>query len=59
MGFWDTITDLVDAATPWSVADAEAPEETKVRSPLCGSFFRRIADLGRDHGLVKGAAIGQ
>lgn len=32
MGFWDTITDLVEAATPWSVADAEAPEEPKVRS---------------------------
>lgn len=27
MGFWETITDLVDAATPWSVADAEAPSE--------------------------------
>ncbi|KAL2016847.1 hypothetical protein VTK56DRAFT_2922 [Thermocarpiscus australiensis] len=25
MGFWDTITDLVEAATPWSTADAEAP----------------------------------
>lgn len=31
MGFWDTITDLVEAATPWGVADAEAPEEPKVR----------------------------
>ncbi|RYP35952.1 hypothetical protein DL767_003641 [Monosporascus sp. MG133] len=25
MGFWDTITDLVEAATPWSNAEAEAP----------------------------------
>ncbi|KAK1836647.1 ubiquinol-cytochrome C reductase hinge protein-domain-containing protein [Podospora conica] len=25
MGFWDTITDLVEAATPWATADAEAP----------------------------------
>jgi hypothetical protein len=25
MGFWDTITDLVDAATPWSTVEAEAP----------------------------------
>lgn len=36
MGFWDTITDLVEAAAPWSTADAEAPEaapeESKVRS---------------------------
>ncbi|KAL2197854.1 ubiquinol-cytochrome C reductase hinge protein-domain-containing protein [Corynascus similis CBS 632.67] len=25
MGFWDTITDLVEAAAPWATADAEAP----------------------------------
>jgi len=25
MGFWDTITDLVEAATPWVTAEAEAP----------------------------------
>lgn len=31
MGFWDTITDLVEAATPWSTAEAEAPPEDKVR----------------------------
>lgn len=32
MGFWDTITDLVEAATPWGVVEAEAPaaEEPKV-----------------------------
>lgn len=39
MGFWDTITDLVDAATPWGVADAEAPEapaeKSKVRAAQC------------------------
>ncbi|KAK7753604.1 Cytochrome b-c1 complex subunit 6, mitochondrial [Diatrype stigma] len=29
MGFWDTITDLVEAATPWSTAEAEAPPEDK------------------------------
>lgn len=34
MGFWDTITDMVEAATPWSVVDAEAPEEPKVRFVL-------------------------
>ncbi|KAI1402720.1 Non-heme 11 kDa protein of cytochrome bc1 complex [Hypoxylon fuscum] len=27
MGIWDTITDLVEAATPWSTAEAEAPAE--------------------------------
>lgn len=25
MGFWDTLTDLVEAATPWATAEAEAP----------------------------------
>lgn len=38
MGFWDTITDLVEAAAPWSTAEAEAPEsapeESKVRSSI-------------------------
>ncbi|KAK9424226.1 putative Ubiquinol-cytochrome C reductase hinge protein-domain-containing protein [Seiridium unicorne] len=27
MGFWDTITDLVEAATPWTTAEAEAPAQ--------------------------------
>lgn len=27
MGVWDTITDLIEAAAPWSVAVAEEPEE--------------------------------
>ncbi|KAI1141563.1 Non-heme 11 kDa protein of cytochrome bc1 complex [Hypoxylon sp. FL0543] len=27
MGIWETITDLVEAATPWSTAEAEAPAE--------------------------------
>lgn len=37
MGFWDTITDLVEAATPWATADAEAPAESTVRFSLfCG-----------------------
>ncbi|KAI0468993.1 ubiquinol-cytochrome C reductase hinge protein-domain-containing protein [Xylaria cf. heliscus] len=26
MGVWDVITDLVEAATPWSSAEAEAPQ---------------------------------
>jgi ubiquinol-cytochrome c reductase subunit 6 len=30
MGFWDTITDLVEAATPWATADAEAPAKELV-----------------------------
>ncbi|KAI0899211.1 Non-heme 11 kDa protein of cytochrome bc1 complex [Annulohypoxylon nitens] len=27
MGIWDSITDLVEAVTPWTVAEAEAPAE--------------------------------
>ncbi|KAL2266207.1 hypothetical protein VTJ83DRAFT_5559 [Remersonia thermophila] len=37
MGIWDAITELVEAAAPWSTADAEAPaqapEETKAEEP--------------------------
>ncbi len=37
MGIWDTITDLVEAATPWGAVEAEAPakeeEEPQVRAP--------------------------
>jgi hypothetical protein len=49
MGFWDTITDLVDAATPWSTVEAEAPisgaagagpaKESAVRHPPCSFDF--------------------
>ncbi|CAF3539476.1 Cytochrome b-c1 complex subunit 6, mitochondrial [Fusarium graminearum] len=27
MGIWDTFTDIVEAVTPWSVVEAEAPAE--------------------------------
>ncbi|KAK4127220.1 Non-heme 11 kDa protein of cytochrome bc1 complex [Parathielavia appendiculata] len=38
MGFWDTITDLVEAATPWATADAEAPaKEISDESTVEGS----------------------
>ncbi|KAI0169043.1 Non-heme 11 kDa protein of cytochrome bc1 complex [Hypoxylon sp. FL1284] len=29
MGIWNTISDFVEAATPWSTAEAEAPAESK------------------------------
>ena len=33
MGIWDAFTDIVEAVTPWSVVEAEAPaEETQVRN---------------------------
>lgn len=46
MGFWDTITDLVEAATPWATADAEAPAaESTVRFSLfCGYTGGRNAN---------------
>jgi len=33
MGIWDTLTDLIEAATPWVTAEAEAPaaQEDQVR----------------------------
>ena len=33
MGIWDTLSDLVEAATPWSSASADAPA-TEVRPVL-------------------------
>ncbi|EEU40469.1 uncharacterized protein NECHADRAFT_99351 [Fusarium vanettenii 77-13-4] len=29
MGIWDAFTDIVEAVTPWSVVEAEAPAEPK------------------------------
>lgn len=58
MGFWDTITDLVEAAAPWSTADAEAPEaapeESKVRSnsALCGQLHQLEVPEAPEHTLV-------
>ena len=40
MGIWDVLTDIVEAATPWSVAEAEAAAapaestEEQVRHPV-------------------------
>ncbi|GJC89709.1 cytochrome b-c1 complex subunit 6 [Colletotrichum liriopes] len=34
MGFWDTITDLAEAAMPWATVEAEAPAaEEKACAP--------------------------
>ncbi|KAI1327381.1 ubiquinol-cytochrome C reductase hinge protein-domain-containing protein [Xylariaceae sp. FL0255] len=33
MTFWDAISDLVDAATPWSTAEAEAPPPEEKDAP--------------------------
>jgi hypothetical protein len=32
MGFFDSISDMLEAALPWSTAEAEAPKEEKVRA---------------------------
>ncbi|KAI1337053.1 ubiquinol-cytochrome C reductase hinge protein-domain-containing protein [Xylariaceae sp. FL0016] len=37
MGIWDTITDLVEAATPWTTAEAEAPPAEEKESQDEGS----------------------
>ncbi|RCI10319.1 hypothetical protein L249_8529 [Ophiocordyceps polyrhachis-furcata BCC 54312] len=39
MTVWDAISDIIEAAKPWGVAEAEAPaEEPKAREPF-SSFF--------------------
>ncbi|KAK8045240.1 hypothetical protein PG993_005264 [Apiospora rasikravindrae] len=32
MGIWETFTDMVDAATPWSTAEAEAPAQEEPKN---------------------------
>ena len=27
MGFWDAVTEIIDAATPWATVEAEAPAD--------------------------------
>lgn len=45
MGFWDTITDLVEAAAPWGTADAEAPAKELVCSLLSNASLSLSASL--------------
>ncbi|KAH6900747.1 ubiquionol cytochrome C reductase hinge protein [Thelonectria olida] len=33
MGIWDAFSDIVEAVTPWSVVEAEAPAEDKEEQP--------------------------
>lgn len=45
MGIWDTFAELVEAATPWSVAEAEAPaqeEEPQVRAAPAYTFYEQL-----------------
>jgi ubiquinol-cytochrome c reductase subunit 6 len=37
MGFFDSISDMLEAALPWSSAEAEAPKEEEEK--VCASFF--------------------
>ncbi|KAI6760986.1 hypothetical protein HG530_009846 [Fusarium avenaceum] len=34
MGIWDAFTDIVEAVTPWSVVEAEAPAEDTQKETL-------------------------
>jgi hypothetical protein len=55
MGFFDSLSDMLEAALPWSQAEAEAPKEDvseeKVR--LLFSLMRYILDgmIGEAHGV--------
>ena len=44
MGIWDTITDLVEAAKPWSTAEAEAPVATE-EEQVNAAFFSCFSSL--------------
>lgn len=60
MGIWDAFTDIVEAVTPWSVVEAEAPaEDTQVRDFPTKAFFviGSVIDQLR-WGLIEGAYNG-
>lgn len=47
MGIWDAITEIVEAAAPWSVVEAEAPVDAPKVSPnksstTCRKTTRRL-----------------
>lgn len=45
MGIWDAFSEIVEAVTPWSVVEAEAPaEDSKVR---INSVQLRAGDIRR------------
>lgn len=49
MGFFDSISDLLDAALPWSTAEAEAPKEEEAK---VGASF--LCLLGSQRGVMDG-----
>lgn len=45
MGFFDSISDMLEAALPWSTAEAEAPkEEGEEKVSACFLCLWRMAD---------------
>lgn len=51
MGFWDTLTDLVEAATPWATAEAEAPAK-EVTVCFLFSLHSLSSVLGRFYAVL-------
>lgn len=45
MGIWETFTDLVEAATPWSTAEAEAPQGDAPLGSAPGAPAKEIVRL--------------
>jgi ubiquinol-cytochrome c reductase subunit 6 len=39
MGFFDSISDMLEAALPWSTAEAEAPKEEEEETKVGASFL--------------------
>ena len=53
MGIWDTITDLVEAATPWSTVEAEAPSSNPAGAgPAKESAVRHPTHSPSKHGIA-------
>jgi hypothetical protein len=55
MGFFDSLSDMLEAALPWSQAEAEAPKEDDSEEKVSSLFslMRDILDgmIGGAHGI--------
>lgn len=55
MGIWDAFSEIVEAVTPWSVVEAEAPaEETQVG----GMSFWEVRERQKQNMMLLGSSAG-
>jgi hypothetical protein len=53
MGFFDSFSELVAAATPWSTVEAEAPEKTEEKDDAEVCLFCALGSIGGVQGCMR------